>query len=1035
MAQHLISLEGESEDFQLVFSGKIEDFTPVSKYKSKRTGLTVYIAEVDYPTVNGYICLATEAHDDDGLPHTLEHMVFLGSEEYPYKGVLDLVANRCFASGTNAFTAVDHTCYTVMTAGSEGFLNFLPAYLDHVLYPTLSDSAYITEVHHVNGEGEDAGVVYSEILGIENTGENLVTTAAGNAVYPGHCGYKSQQGGSLKNLRESTNNEKVRNFHKKFYRPENLAIIVTGKVSAEDIFRTLKPFENKIISKGPLGDFIKPWQTPVPPLLKSTDITIQYPSDDVSTGLVLIAWRGPKFNERRNIVAVQMLLNYLTSNAISPIHRDLIEIDDPFCSEVGGGVSEYSEGRIDILCLNVLFGKLHSVKSKVFEVLNKIANEEEPIDMKQMQNEINRIILSILSGLESQSHKFVSTLLIEDFLYSTSSVTSEGIFNSVSILKEMLKSDKNFWLNLLKKYLIDGHVICVVGEPSSHTMQTLAEKEANRILKQKKSLGSDGLKMKAKTLEKAIAHNEVPPPNKMIAAFKVPDINKIHYLTIGRYSNYSALAPDKNSLFPLGEIPYKFQLDDIHTNFIMLHALIDTSSVPAELRLFLPLLLEVMLESPILRNGVLIPHDVVVKELAEDTINAVTSIGISLSQTRFKCSTYAQMAHMCLEVEIGKYARGIQLLHELLFCTQLTQERIKIIATKIINDAGGNKRDGNFIASSVITELSFANESNHHANNLMRQYAFLSLLLDKLDANPKMVIDLMEKLRSALLQAKNFTFHMATDVKQLVSRCGNPVEPWNRYFSIPGSESKENKKFHVQYSHELVLPYTERLTLGAVVGVGSIDSSYLHLYAPCISSRAHPDLPALMVFLQYMNQLEGPMWKQIRGLGLAYSFGVVAKTSIATIFLMLYRCTQVVEAYKKSISVLENYLNGQLQWDASLLESARSSLMFELISSLETAKSLSITSLTLHLDKLDSNYNKTLIKRVSEVTVEDLKRVGALYIPALFDVKKSCLSITCNPSKIEEIKADFKELSRNLTVTSLDSSFMDKFDSEVFPPV
>lgn len=26
-----------------------------------------------------------QAHDDDGLPHTLEHLVFLGSEDYPFK--------------------------------------------------------------------------------------------------------------------------------------------------------------------------------------------------------------------------------------------------------------------------------------------------------------------------------------------------------------------------------------------------------------------------------------------------------------------------------------------------------------------------------------------------------------------------------------------------------------------------------------------------------------------------------------------------------------------------------------------------------------------------------------------------------------------------------------------------------------------------------------------------------------------------------------------------------------------------------------
>ncbi len=28
---------------------------------------------------------ATEAFDDDGLPHTLEHIIFMGSEKYPYK--------------------------------------------------------------------------------------------------------------------------------------------------------------------------------------------------------------------------------------------------------------------------------------------------------------------------------------------------------------------------------------------------------------------------------------------------------------------------------------------------------------------------------------------------------------------------------------------------------------------------------------------------------------------------------------------------------------------------------------------------------------------------------------------------------------------------------------------------------------------------------------------------------------------------------------------------------------------------------------
>ncbi len=80
-----------------------------SKFRSSKTGLTVVTADVGGPVADGYLCLATEATDDDGLPHTLEHLVFLGSKQMPYKGVLDLISNRCLSSGTNAWTDTDNT--------------------------------------------------------------------------------------------------------------------------------------------------------------------------------------------------------------------------------------------------------------------------------------------------------------------------------------------------------------------------------------------------------------------------------------------------------------------------------------------------------------------------------------------------------------------------------------------------------------------------------------------------------------------------------------------------------------------------------------------------------------------------------------------------------------------------------------------------------------------------------------------------------------------------------------------------------------
>lgn len=58
-------------------------------------------------------------------------------------------------SGTNAWTDVDHTAYTLTTAGQQGFLALLPVYLDHILFPTLTDDGFRTEVHHINDSGNE----------------------------------------------------------------------------------------------------------------------------------------------------------------------------------------------------------------------------------------------------------------------------------------------------------------------------------------------------------------------------------------------------------------------------------------------------------------------------------------------------------------------------------------------------------------------------------------------------------------------------------------------------------------------------------------------------------------------------------------------------------------------------------------------------------------------------------------------------------------------------------------------------------------
>ena len=58
------------------------------------------------------------------------------------------------------------------------------------IFVPLKDAAFLTEVHHVTGEGEDAGVVYCEMQATENTGQDRTDFCLLQNMYPGRCGYK-----------------------------------------------------------------------------------------------------------------------------------------------------------------------------------------------------------------------------------------------------------------------------------------------------------------------------------------------------------------------------------------------------------------------------------------------------------------------------------------------------------------------------------------------------------------------------------------------------------------------------------------------------------------------------------------------------------------------------------------------------------------------------------------------------------------------------------------------------------------------------
>ena len=272
----------------------------ISEYVSKRTGMRLVVVDQKGPKVQGVFAAATEILDDSGSPHTLEHLCFMGSKRHPYKGLLDQLATRGYST-TNAWTATDHTAYTLETAGYAAFAKILPIYLEHVIAPTLTDAGCYTEVFHIDGEGHDAGVVYSEMQGVQNTQAEIMELRGKRLMYPEGVGFRYETGGMMEHLRVLTA-ERIRQFHRQMYQPKNLCLIIIGEIDHDHLLQTLDEFEDSILDEIPSPDkpFTRPWldSKQPQPLNQSVLEYVDFPEEDESVGEISIRYFGPTCNDQ-----------------------------------------------------------------------------------------------------------------------------------------------------------------------------------------------------------------------------------------------------------------------------------------------------------------------------------------------------------------------------------------------------------------------------------------------------------------------------------------------------------------------------------------------------------------------------------------------------------------------------------------------------------------------------------------------------------------------------------------------------------------
>jgi zinc protease len=201
-------------------------------------GLTVLLEEnhsAPVVAVNVWVKVGSTCEEDGeyGIAHVHEHMVFKGTEKRGVGEIARIIEGD--GGDINAFTSFDETVYYVVIAG-----RFLDTALD-VLSDAMGNSSFDAQELQ-----KELQVVLEEIRRGEDSPQRNLSERLFSEAYTVHP-YRRPVIGSKESVSGFTR-EKIINFYKKWYSPNNMVLVIVGDFDTRKVvpkiketFGTLKP--------------------------------------------------------------------------------------------------------------------------------------------------------------------------------------------------------------------------------------------------------------------------------------------------------------------------------------------------------------------------------------------------------------------------------------------------------------------------------------------------------------------------------------------------------------------------------------------------------------------------------------------------------------------------------------------------------------------------------------------------------------------------------------------------------------------------
>ena len=403
-------------------------------------GLTYYLRHNNNPEkkANFYIAQRVGSIQEDdsqqGLAHFLEHMAFNGSEHFPNGKMLEYLQTIGvqFGRSLNAYTSIDRKVYYIADVSTER-----QTALDSCVLVLRDWSSGITaDPEEIEKERD---VIHNEYRMRNSPDQRMIERALPTLFQGSKYGYRMPIG--KMEIVDNFKPEELVAYYKKWYRPDNQALVIVGDIDVDYTENLIKKLFNDIVVP---ADAAKVVDEPVPDneqaiYVAEKDKEQQYPI------LLLSMKRDPIPAELKKTMAY-LVTDYLSDLTCAMINSRFSEIQQqPDCPFVQTQVQDgnyLQMARTKDALLFICVAK----DGKEIETLQAVTRECKRIhDFGFTATEFARAKADYLSALEKQytnrdkmkNNEFANSY-IENFLENDPIPSIEDYYQTMNMLAQQL---------------------------------------------------------------------------------------------------------------------------------------------------------------------------------------------------------------------------------------------------------------------------------------------------------------------------------------------------------------------------------------------------------------------------------------------------------------------------------------------------------------------------------------------------------------------------------------------------------------------